>query len=164
MQNYGKWLGASAIVVTSLVGVTGCADRNKNGQPESVATTDEIANSTEGAASGVAGAVDNSVDAAANKMSGAGAAISNSVSGASTAVGGALNTGKIKSAILANPSLNSTKNEIDVTSKGNQVMLNGMVQNEAQKKLAGSIAQKNAGGSYKVMNNLKVTGGAANKM
>lgn len=47
MQNYGKWLGMGAIVVTSLVGVTGCADRNKNGQPESLATDSEVANTVD---------------------------------------------------------------------------------------------------------------------
>ena len=161
MQNYGKWLGAGAIVVTSLVGVTGCADRNKNGQPDSAATSSEIANSTEGVASNVAGAVDNTVDAAANKVSGVDDAVANAAKKVENAGDALATTPKVKTALGANPSLAGSN--INVTTNNNQVILSGTVKNAAQKNLAGSIATKNGNG-YKVVNNLKVAGGVANKM
>ena len=153
MQNYGKWLGLGAVVVTSLA-TSGCADRNKNGQPESLATTEEVDKSVAGAGNTIANATDNAVDATANAAKTAGSKIENMADAAAT-------TPAVKTALGANASLKGSN--INVTTNNNQVILSGTVKNAAQKNLAGSIATKNGNG-YKVVNNLRVAGGAAPKM
>lgn len=68
-------------------------------------------------------------------------------------------TPKVKAAIVANPTLNDTKNLINVNSKDGVVHLEGHVQNNDQKKLAGDIASKtvaDSGSHDKVMNQLTV--------
>jgi osmotically-inducible protein OsmY len=153
MQEIKKWLGASAIVFTSLA-MAGCADRNNNGQPESPATTSEIDKTTANAGNSIAGAAGNVADAAGNAVDGAGKAIE----GAADAV---VNTPKIKSALLNNPSLKGSNIDVDTKGAANTINLTGTVRNAAQKTLAQNIAQKAAGASYKVNNQLKVSGGAA---
>jgi len=135
-----KWstlLGAVAVI-----SVAGCADRNDNGQPDSAATSGEISNS-----------VDNAGDAAGNTADSAGAAMKN--------MDDAAMTPKIKTALGNNASLKGSN--INVDSKDSGVTLSGTVKNEAQKKVAANIAKQNAPG-YKIMNNLKVSGGASPMM
>lgn len=150
MQNYGKWLGMGAIVVTSLVGVTGCADRNKNGQPDDVANPAEVANTVDTAGEKVSNAADN----VGNVVSNVAKKVENSGDALAT-------TPKVKTALANNVGLAGSN--INVTTNNNQVILSGTVKSAAQKTLAGSIATK-TGNGYKVINNLKVAGGAANKM
>jgi len=128
--------------VVAVIGVAGCADRNGNGQPESAATSGEINNS-----------LDKAGDAAGNAADSAGAAMKN--------VDDAAMTPKIKTALGANASLAGSS--IDVDSKDSGITLSGTVKNDAQKKVAGEIAKKNAP-TYKITNNLKVTGGASPMM
>jgi hypothetical protein len=131
-SQWTKLLGASAIL---LVGVAGCADRNNNGQPDSVATEGQVAN-----------AADNAGDAASSAASKAGQAASNAADSfgnvAKNLDDAATITPKVKTAL------------------GNSPVLNGSVKNAAQSKFAEATAKKNAPG-YKVVNKLKVSGGAS---
>lgn len=128
--------------VVAVIGVAGCADRNGNGQPDSAATPGEIAKS-----------VDKAGDAAGNAVSGATGAMKN--------VDDAAMTPKIKTALGANAALAGSN--INVDSKDSGVTLSGTVKNDAQKTLAEKIAKQNAP-TYKITNNLKVSGGASPMM
>ena len=134
LKKLSALLGAVAVI-----GVAGCAERNDNGQPESPATGAEINNS-----------LDKAGDAVGNAATGAGAAMEN--------VDDSVMTPKIKTALGANASLDGSS--INVTSKDSGITLSGTVLNAAQKTLAEKIAKQQAP-TYKITNNLKVTGGAS---
>ena len=147
-SQWTKLLGASAIL---LVGVAGCADRNNNGQPDSVATEGQVAN-----------AADNAGDAASSAASKAGQAASNAADSfgnvAKNLDDAATITPKVKTALGNSPVLNGSN--IDVSTTDQSVTLSGSVKNTAQSKFAEATAKKNAPG-YKVVNKLKVSGGAS---
>jgi osmotically-inducible protein OsmY len=147
-QQWTKWLGAGAVL---LVGAVGCADRNNNGQPDSVATEGQVAN-----------AVDNAGDAATTAASKAGQAASNAADSlgnvAKNMDDAATITPKVKTALGNSPVLKGSNIDVDTTDQS--VTLTGSVKNAAQSKLAEATAKKNAPG-YKVVNKLKVTGGAS---
>lgn len=126
---------SALLAVVAVINVAGCADRNKDNVPESPATPGEVDK-----------AVDKAGDAVGNTVDAAGAAAKTPV---------------IKSALAGNPSLKGSN--IDVDSKETGITLSGTVKNEAQKKVAGEIAKKNAPG-YTINNNLKVAGGASPMM
>jgi len=142
MQNlnkWGAWLGAGAILFT----LAGCADRNKNGQPDDVATSGEVAKSVDKAGEAVEGAADKAGEAAkeaGKKMEGAGAA--------------AITTPSIKTALGAQKALDGSSIDVDTNGETKTVTLKGSVKNAAQKTLAEAVAKKNAPG-YKVVNQLK---------
>lgn len=153
-MNWTKWMGLGAVV---LVSAAGCADRNKNGQPDDVATPGEVNKSVETAGKKVA-----------NGASEAGKAVTNAAAGAGKKIEGAadamVNTPKIKTALGNNPSLVGSKIDVDTNGEANTINLKGSVKNATQKNLASNIAKKMAGPSYKVNNQLKVTGGASTGM
>jgi len=146
-----KWLGIGAI---TLVTAAGCADRNKNGQPDSVATGAEMDKAAEKTGDAIAGAADKTGDAMSSAADKAGSAMKNLDDAA-------VITPKVKTALANNASLGGSKIDVDTTDQN--VTLSGSVKNAAQKNAAGMIAKKNAPG-YKVVNNLKVAGGASGKM
>lgn len=146
-----KWLGIGAI---TLVAASGCADRNKNGQPDSVATGAEMDKAAEKTGDAVAGAADKAGDA----MSSAASTVAKAGKNLDDA---AVITPKINAALAANKSVSALAINVDTTDTG--VTLSGTVKNATQKNVAGQIAKKNAPG-YKIMNNLKVAGGASPKM
>jgi osmotically-inducible protein OsmY len=147
-QQWTKWLGAGAIL---LIGSAGCADRNKNGQPDSVATEGEVSRT-----------VDNAGDVATSAANKAGQAASNAADSFGNAAknldDAAVMTPKIKTAFGNSPVLKGSN--IDVSTTDKNVTLSGTVKNAAQSKFAEATAKKNAPG-YKVVNNLKVSGGAS---
>lgn len=169
MQNIRKWgayLGAGAVIFT----LAGCADRNNNGQPDSAATTGEVANSvdsagdkmegaTENAASAAGNAAENAGDAMSNAASNAANAASNAASSAGAAIGNAAEaatvTPAVKTAIGANAGLKGTKIDVDTLGAKDSIALRGKVASAAQKKLAESVAKKAAPG-YKIVNQLTV--------
>lgn len=182
LNKWAAWMGAGAIMLS----LAGCADRNDNGQPDSVATNDEIASTTKEG-------VDN-VDAGADKMGNAMANTGNALAkGADTAVdktGNALaNTGnalakgadkmgdavtgagaaavltpKIKTAIGAAAALKGSRIDVDTNGNTKTITLKGTITSAAQKNLASNIAKQNAQG-YKIVNNLTMGGKmAGNKM
>lgn len=151
IRKYTAWLGAGAIMITL---ATGCADKNNNGQPDSVATTGEIANTTAtgidatgNVASNMADGASNVADAAGNKMAGAGDA----VAGAGDA---AIYTPKIKTALGANAALAGSNINVDTMADTKTISLTGTVKSSAQKTMAEAIAKKNAPADYKVDNKL----------
>lgn len=138
-MTWKKWstlLGAVAVM-----GIAGCADNNNNGQPDSTATAPEMDRSME--------KVGNTVENAADK--------------AATVGTNAVITGKINAAYAANASLSALKINVNTTESNKTVTLLGTVTNATQKNLAANIAKQNAPG-YKIVNNLKVSGGASPKM
>lgn len=143
-----KW--SALLGAVALISIAGCADRNKNGQPESPATSSEIDKTLDKAGDVASKAAENAEKAASNAVDSAGKAMKN--------VDDAAMTPKIQAAFLENASLRESK--INVDSKDSGITLSGTVKNEAQKKLAGEIAKKNAP-TYKITNNLKVSGGAS---
>lgn len=140
--NKPVWMQWSTLVcAVAVLGVAGCADRNKNDIPESPATQGEIANAT-----------DTATDAAGNATEGA----------ADVATQAGV-TGKINAAYAANASLSAIKINVDTVEDTKTVTLSGTVTNAAQKNLATNIAKQQAPG-YKIVNNLTTSGGASPKM
>lgn len=93
LRKWTAWLGAGAVIVT--LGA-GCADRNNNGQPESLATTEETANTvkegvdaTENAADKTGAAATNAANNAAAETAEAGRAAANTADKAGDAVANA---------------------------------------------------------------------------
>ncbi len=154
MMKWTQLIGLGVVVATS---AAGCADRNKNGDPDSLATPGEVARST-----------DTAVKKMGNAAGGAGKSVENVATGAGKAIEGAAdaaaNTPKIKAALGNNPSLMGSNIDVDTNGAANTINLKGTVKNAAQSKLAANIAQKTAGANYKVNNQLKVSGGAASAM
>lgn len=162
IRKYTAWLGAGAIMITL---ATGCADKNNNGQPDSVATTGEVANTaatgadaTANVASNMADGASNVADAAGNKMDGAGTAVANGAMAAGEAVAGAgdaaIYTPKIKTALGANAALAGSNINVDTMAAEKTISLTGTVKSSAQKTMAEAIAKKNAPADYKVDNKL----------
>lgn len=158
MQNIRKWsafLSAGAVIFA----LAGCADRNKNGEPDSPATSSEITNSVDSAGEKMSGAASNAASAVSNAASNAAPAVKNAVSDAgkslSNAAEAATMTPKVKAAILANNGLKNTNIDVDTLGTKDSIALRGEVKTPAQKALAGSIAKKNAPG-YKIINQLTV--------
>ena len=152
--DWKRWtalLGAAAIL-----GVSGCADRNNNGQPDSAATSGEVANATDNAGD----AAGNVGDAAGNVADSAGKTAANAADDTADVASQITITGKIKTALLADTSLGATGINVDTVASTKTVTLSGQVTNAAQKKLAEAIAKKEAPG-YKVDNKLAVKGGAS---
>ena len=171
LRKWGAWLGAGAVLCT----LAGCADNNNNGQAETPATANQVpgavadnfgdtANAVTGAAGAAGNAVSNGVTAAGgavtNGVAAAGGAVSNGVSAAGNAAAGAgkmaanaLNTGDVKTSIMANQAMAGSN--INVTTKDKMVMLNGTVKSAAQKNMASAVAKRESTG-YTVQNNLKV--------
>jgi len=109
----------------------------------------------------------NTAEGAKQDAQNTGAAVENAADKAATATkeatgnaGDALSlTPKVKAAIVADASLNDTKNLIDVDTKDNVVYLKGHVQTNDEKKKATAIAEKtvkDAGSTDTVMNQLTV--------
>lgn len=155
IRKYTAWLGAGAIMITL---ASGCADRNDNGQPDSMATTEEIANTTK---SGV-DATENSLDAAGNNLDEAGTAVANTAMGAGDAMSGAgdaaIYTPKIKTALGANAAMEGSKINVDTMADKKEIALSGTVKSSAQMTMAEAIAKKNAPADYTVVNQLTMEG------
>lgn len=148
------------------VGLAGCADRNNNGQPDSVATEGEVArttenaeNNAENAAKNASNTAENALDNAANSAHNAGEAAGNAANNAGKAIGNALEpavvTPNVKEALGDNAQLKGSMIDVDTNGTTNTVVLKGTVKSNAQKQLAGQIAQREAKG-YKINNTLKV--------
>ena len=163
MQNYGKWIGASAIALAALTTVAGCTDKNKNGQPDSPATTEQIDKTVSNMSNAAAentkeagAAVENAASSATNAVSNAATNTGKAIEGAADA---AVQTPKIKTALANNASLAGSNINVDTKGVANTINLTGTVKNAAQKTLAGKIAQQSAGAGYKVNNQLTMAGG-----
>jgi osmotically-inducible protein OsmY len=87
-------------------------------------------------------------DAAADKTAEAAASTG-------TAVGGALETGQVKAAILADTRVNASGINVDTDEQKKTVTLKGTVPTEAEKTIAGDIATQKATG-YTVVNSLTI--------
>ncbi len=183
LVKWTQWMGAGAIVMVSM---TGCQDTNNNNQPDTIsgpAASKAVENTAEAAgreAKEAGQAIENTAEAAGqaveNTAAAAGQAVektaeaakdvgekavtgaAKAVKGTSDAVKGAVNTGNVKTAILANPSVKGANLDVTTDAKTGTVTLSGTVSNAAQKTVAGKIAAREAAG-HKIINNLKVTGG-----
>ncbi|RYG59161.1 BON domain-containing protein [bacterium] len=144
IRKWGAYMGAGAVIFS----LAGCADRNKNGQPDDVATSGEVSNAVDSAENKAAPAMERAGDAASNAASSAGNAISGAAEVATV-------TPKVKTALGANKGLDGSKIDVDTLPEKDSIALRGTVKTAAQKTLAEKIAKNNAPG-YKVVNQLKV--------
>jgi osmotically-inducible protein OsmY len=120
----------------------GCADRNGNGQPDSISqpAVDKAVSSLKSSAEKTAVQAEHTAeDLGAN----------------------ATTTAKIKAGLAANNTVNVLDVDVTTQSEKKFVTLQGTVQSAAQKVLAGKIATQNAPSGYKIVNQLKVAGAAA---
>ena len=168
IHKMGALLGAGA----AMFSLVGCADKNGNGQAETVANPANVdgavkdnladtANAASGAVGGVANAASGAAGAVSNAASGAAGAVSNA---ASSAGGAIVNAGEaatvtpaVKTAIGANAGLKGTTINVDTLGAKDSIALRGSVKSAGQKTLAAAVAKKAAPG-YKIDNQLKVTG------
>ena len=74
---------------------------------------------------------------------------------ADTKMEGALQTGEVKTALLADTRVGATDINVDTNEVTKTVTLNGSVKTEAEKQLAGEVATSKATG-YTVVNNLAI--------
>jgi hyperosmotically inducible protein len=136
-HNTAGWRTYLGVAAIALIGIAGCADRNKDNIPESPATSGEVKKSVDNAGK----AVENAAEKTGNVVSKAG----------DVAADAAL-TGKVKTALMANKMVDSSN--INVDTKNGIIYLKGTVANEAQRKLAVAITQKTAAG-HSINNLLK---------
>jgi predicted small secreted protein len=76
-------------------------------------------------------------------------------SDASSSMGGALKTGEIKTAILADSRVHGTDINVDTDETAKTVTLKGSVKTDAEKVVAGEIASTKATG-YSIVNSLSI--------
>lgn len=74
---------------------------------------------------------------------------------AGTKMEGAMQTGEVKTALLADTRLGATDINVDTNETTKTVTLNGSVKTEAEKQLAGEVATSKATG-YTIVNNLTI--------
>ncbi len=74
---------------------------------------------------------------------------------AGTRMEGAMETGEVKTALLADTRVGATDINVDTNEATKTVTLNGSVKTEAEKQLAGEVATSKATG-YTVVNNLAI--------
>jgi osmotically-inducible protein OsmY len=145
------WSTLLAVGAFAVIGIAGCTDKNNNGQPDGVSqpAVDKAVSQVENTAKDVAAKAEPAVE--------------NAVSTAEDVTQNGIITGKIKTAYISNDSLKARNINVTTDSAKKTVLLQGTVQNAAQKNLATKIAQQNAPG-FKIANQLKVAGGASPKM
>lgn len=158
IRKMGAVLGAGAV----LFSLAGCADKNGDGQAESPVTSNpggavkdnlaDTGNAISKAGSAVAGAASNAAGAVGEAATGAVKSVGNA--GETAAM-----TTKIKTAIGASAGLKGSNINVDTMADKNTVSLSGTVTSAAQKTLANAIAKKNAPAGYKIMDQLKMSGG-----
>lgn len=146
LKSLNGMLGLGAI---ALIGMAGCADRNNNGDPDSLATSGEVANGVDSGVGKMGNVAGNMAEAAGNVAEAAG----NQVGGAVNGVVAASQTPDIKNAIAANGAMKGSN--INVDTKDKTVTLSGTVKSPAQKTMAGNVAKQKAAG-FKIVNNLKI--------
>lgn len=167
--SFSKWsklMGAGAIMMVAMAGCGGGAESD-NGSSETGSTNPltnkpgTMGNSLRGAGNSVSDAAGNAVDAAGNAMSSAGNAVSNAVPNVVGAGRSAVMTPNVKEAI--GDKIPNSMIDVDTNGTTKTITLKGMVKNAAQSKLAAATAKKEAP-DYKIVNNLKVGGGASPMM
>ena len=169
MKRYGLVCAAALLLSMGVVGCSNTADgaakdASADGQKVAAATNDAVSatkNAADNAADATKKAADATVDASkkaadatvdATKKAGDAAVVATkNAADATTAAAkdagktatGALEvTPKVKLAILADKDLNDPKNHINIDTKDGIVHITGSVQNNADKKKAGMIADK----------------------
>lgn len=156
LQSKSRML-APALAMAALWGVAGCQDKNKNGVPESPATSGQIEKTLDNAGKTIEKGVEKAVPAIEKGVKDAVPVIEKNVKTGARLTENAATTGKVKAALMADKSVPAST--IDVDTKNNTVFLRGRVKSNAQRAQASIIARKNAGG-YNIKNELKVVGAA----
>jgi len=100
------------------------------------------------ACSNTAEGVKKDADKAADKTA-------NAASDATTAMGGAMKTGEVKTAIIADSRVHATDINVDTDETAKTVTLKGSVKSESEKTIAGQIAAAKATG-YSIVNALMI--------
>ncbi|MGC4042499.1 MAG: BON domain-containing protein [Armatimonas sp.] len=157
-----KVLALSALLAIGATMLAGCPKTQEAAQQAANAGADAASSAGKAAAGAAQGAANSAADAgkaAGAAADNAGAAAMNGMANAAKGVTGALDTAKIKGAIVADAALNDPANEINVDVTDKAVFLKGHVKNNDLKKKAGEIATKQvkeAGSSLEVKNTLLV--------
>ena len=153
----------------SVILIAGCADRNNNGQPDSVATDNQIKKSMETATKKMETAADKMKPAAqeaANKMEKAAdklkPAVEDAAKTAANAAEAGVTTPRVKLALQNEPGLRGAEINVDTIAAKNTVALRGSVLSAAQKPLAEKVAQAQAPG-FKIVDQLTVAKGTLGK-
>lgn len=136
-----------AAVALTILGVGGCADRNNNGQPDTIsqpAVNKAIAKVESTTKSAV-----KKIEPAVKQMEKKAEPVVKNLANAT------VTTSRVKAALLLNPSLREMA--INVDTKNQSVILRGAVKNTQQKAVAARIAAETAPG-YKIVNQLEVSG------
>ncbi|RYG74138.1 BON domain-containing protein [bacterium] len=169
MRSIIKW-SAMVGVGAALLTTAGCADRNKNGQPESPASGSEVENAVDSAGGKardagreISDATERTFDRVVQAAPGAARKAGDAVSKAATKAGAALTdageataiTTKVKSALLATPQLDSSRINVDTLVAKKSVALRGLVKTAAEKTLALRVAKTKAP-NYKIIDQLKI--------
>lgn len=158
MKKYGFVCAAALLLSMGVIGCSNTADgaakdASADGQKVAAATNDAVnatknaadnaADATKKAADATVDATKKAADATVDATKKAADATTDAAKGAGRTATAALEvTPKVKLAIVADKDLNDTKNHINVDTKDGVVHLTGSVQNNAEKKKAGAIAEK----------------------
>ena len=153
-----KFLAISAILTLGGLTLAGCPAKDAaqdagnavgNAAGGAMSATKDAAGAAKDAAAGAAGAVKDgamgAAGAAKDAAAGAAGAAKDAAGAAVAGAGAALDSAKIKTAILAEASLKDAKIDVDVKDK--TVMLKGSVKNNDLKKKAGELATAAAPGA-----------------
>jgi len=97
----------------------------------------------------------NTADGAKQDAENAAAKTEQAADAAGTRMEGAMETGEVKTALLADTRVGATGINVDTNEATKTVTLNGSVKTEAEKQLAGEVATSKATG-YTVVNNLAI--------
>ena len=140
--------------------LAGCTDKNKNGQPDSLATDSQIKNSVENAGKKVETAVDkmkpaaqdaaNKMEKAADKMK---PVVEDAAKSAANAAQAGMTTSNIKLALENEPGLRGAEINVDTMPAKNTVALRGSVLTNGQRALAEKITKGRAP-AYKIVDQL----------
>jgi osmotically-inducible protein OsmY len=97
----------------------------------------------------------NTADGVKKDATKAGEKTAEAASDATTAMGGAMKTGEVKTAILADSRVHGTDINVDTDETAKTVTLKGSVKSDAEKVIAGEIAATKATG-YSIVNTLTI--------
>ena len=152
------WLGLGAVTI---MGVTGCSSNGQNNAPDiQVPSANQVGKSVENAATTVEKVAVKAEKTAAPVVNQSIKTIATTAAPAVKAGEDNLMAGKIKTAIIANQTVDSSTINIDV--KNNTVILRGRVKNAGEKALVQKIATQQASG-YHLINQLQIVGATPKK-
>jgi osmotically-inducible protein OsmY len=142
-----------AIIATFSIGLVAACDNTARGLKQDAAEAEVETRDERAQASAAAKEVANDAAHAARAV---GEMAKDAGEELAEKAGAITETADIKSALMANPSVDASRIDVDVSSWRKTVTLNGFVSTTAERDKAAAIAQAKASG-YKVVNNIAVS-------